>query len=92
MWHNLYIEDAKTACATSLIISEECMALIIATQAIDCAIFSRIDDSGGMHYFFTPPASAIAKRHHANQCEKPSRQDIGGLLCGDQTIIARLYC
>ena len=91
MWNHLFIDNPKTALSTSHLMMDEHFALYAATQNRDCAIFSRIDDDGGMHYYFTPSASPIAKAHGASPCEKPSKQDVGGILCGDQTIVARLY-
>ena len=91
MWYHLYINDPTTAYSVSRQMMDRHFVLYAATQNRDCAIFSRIDDDGGMHYYFTPSASPIAKAHGASPCEKPSKQDVGGILCGDQTIVARLY-
>ena len=91
MWHHLYINDPTTALSVSRQMMDEHFVLFTAIQNRDCAIFSRIDDTGGMNFYFTPSASSVAKIHGASPCEQPSRQDVGGLLYGDQTIITRLY-
>lgn len=91
MWHHLYIDDPSNAYSISRQMMDEHFVLFAATQNRDCAIFSRIDDTGGMNYYFTPTTSHIAKAHGASPCEKPLKLDVGGLLCGDQTIVTRLY-
>lgn len=92
MWCHLYIDDPSVAFVTSTQMMKEHFELLAASGNMDCAIFSRIDnETGGMHYYFTPAAVSIASAHGADQCEKPLRRDIGSLLCGDQTVIGRLY-
>jgi hypothetical protein len=91
MWYHLHIKDPTTAFSVSRQMMDEHFVLFAAMQNRDCAIFSRIDDAGGMNYYFTPSASSVAKAHGASPCGQPSRKDAGSLLCGDQTIITRLY-
>lgn len=92
MWHYLYIRDSKKAQR----ISEEFMEKVWwcnATQShADAAVFSRFDSAeDGVHYYFTPLATVVAVKYGATPCEKPSRENLGKLLSGEQTIIERLY-
>lgn len=91
MWHHLYIDDPATAYSVSRQMQDEHFIHLAVAQDLDSAIFSRPGGTGGMHYYFTPLAAPIAEKHSATPCEKPSRQDAGGLLCGDQAIVSRLY-
>lgn len=91
MWHYLYIEEPNTALAESRKFMEAIFALIAATGNNYVAVFSRLDKTGGVHYYFTPPAKAVAVAYGASPCERPSKQEAGGLLVGDQTLLDRLF-
>jgi hypothetical protein len=90
-WHYLYIDDPTQALLTSRRFADAVYWADIASRSGDAAIFSRVDDDGGMHYYFTPAAQAVAEAFGAAACSKPDRKDLGGLLVGDKTLITRLY-
>lgn len=92
MWHYRYIDDPKEAFLTS----HKFMDAVWWSAAIrglpDVAVFSRFDEeTGSVHFYFSPQTQAVAISHGASPCEKPSRQNLGSLLAGDQTLIDRLF-
>ena len=92
MWHYLYIDDPNTAYFESKRFMEAVSAHMSTSGDNDIAVFSRLDkQTGGVHYYFTPLAKAVAVAHGASPHEKPSKQEAGGLLIGDQTVIDRLF-
>lgn len=92
MWHYLYIDDNDNAFRLSKELMDEHFALLAVTRNMDTAIFSQFDQkTGGTHFYFSPGTEFIAKRHKASECEQPSRQNVGTLLCGEQTVVARLF-
>lgn len=91
-WHYKYIDDPSKAFIESGKYQESLEVFLRLTRTSDAAIYSKIDaGTGGMHYHFTPAASAVAMAFNATQCPKPSRAAIGGLLIGDQSLLGRLY-
>lgn len=73
-------------------IHKDMFALLATSKNLDAAAFSRFDEqTGGVHYYFSPAAELVAKIHNATPCEKPSKQNVGGLLYGDQTVVTRFY-
>jgi hypothetical protein len=92
MWYYLYIDDPNTAFVESSKFMEAILALMATSGNNDTAVFSRLDKhKGGVHYYFTPSAKAVAVAYGASPCEKPSTQEVGGLLAGEQTVIDRLF-
>ena len=92
IWYHKYIDDPSEAFIESGKYQKSLEAILMLPGSSDAAIYSKIDiGTGGMHYYFTPAASAVATAFNATQCVKPSRADIGGLLIGDQTLVGRLY-
>lgn len=91
-WHYKFIEDPSTAYSETHLYIAAMQLLQITNPHNNAAIFSRIDQElGGVHFYFTPEASSVAKKFNAEQCEMPTKSIIGGLLVGDQTLIDRLY-
>ena len=91
-WHHKYIDHPTEALIESGKYQKSLEAVLLLSRAPDAAIYSRIDvGTGGMHYYFTPAAASVANAFNARQCAKPSRADVGGLLIGDQNLLARLY-
>lgn len=92
IWHHLFVEDPDKTMAMAESIHRAMFAFLAVSKDLDAAAFSRIDqDTGGVHYFFSPAAERVAKKYGAMPCEDPSMQEAGGLLFGDQTVIKRLY-
>lgn len=91
-WHYLYIEDHNEAFHTEKKIMDEYTALFLLAKQDNLCIFSRLSETGGTHFYFAPGTEAIAKKHKAIPCKKPSRQEVGGLTCGDQTRVESLFC
>jgi hypothetical protein len=91
MWYHLYIEEPDTALALSRKFMEAVIALIAVSDNNDVAVFSRNDKTEGVHYYFTPPAMAVAVAYGASPCERPSKREAGGLLVGDQTLLGHLF-
>ena len=92
MWHYLFIENPANTLATAESIHKGMFALLATSKNLDAAAFSRFDEqTGGVHYYFSPAAEIVAKAHNATPCEQPSKQDVGGLLYGDKTVVARFY-
>jgi len=56
--------------------------LLMRSPATQIAVFSRPDDRGGMHYYFTPDAKLVARGMRAEPCDLPSSDEAGGLLIG----------
>jgi hypothetical protein len=91
MWYYLYIDNPNEAFMQASKFMEAIFALRVSGNK-DAAVFSRLDEyTGGVHYYFTPSAKSVAVAYGANPCEKPSKQEMGGLLVGDQTIIDRFF-
>ena len=91
-WHHKYIDDPTEALIESGKFQQLLEGFLLLSRASDAAIYSRMDvGTGGMHYYFTPAAASVANAFSANQCSKPSRADVGGLLIGDQMLLGRLY-
>lgn len=92
-WYHKYINHPTVALHESRQYMDAITPLfLIQENQRDCAIFSRLDENtGGVHYYFTPKAEVIALAFHATSCNKPSKNEIGGLLVGDATLISRLY-
>ena len=91
-WHHKYIDDPTEAFNESgeYIARMDILYLVPGTK--DAAIYSRLDkQSGGMHYYFTPGAGAIAMTFKATPCEKPLQADVGALLIGDHNLLEHLY-
>ena len=92
-WHHKYIDNPTLA----LVESRQYMDAITPFFAVQenqrtCAIFARLDEeTGGVHYYFTPAAKPIAIAFKAEPCNKPTKSEIGSLLVGDSTLINRLY-
>jgi hypothetical protein len=92
MWFHLYIDDPTEAYSASNKIMDQHFALLVATRNESLCVFSRLDtETGGVHIYFAPGTELIAKKHNAKPCERPSRQESGGLLCGNQTVIESLF-
>lgn len=91
-WHHLYVADTDNAKRTAEQIHQAIFALV-AVGAMDAAAFSKIDDErAGTHFFFSPQAEKPALAFGAAPCKTPeSRQEVGGLLFGDQTVVNRLF-
>ncbi|MHB0974466.1 MAG: hypothetical protein ACYC0P_09495 [Thiobacillus sp.] len=91
MWFYLYNDNGHDKLAVAESIHREMFALIASTGNRDAAAFSRFDqESGGVHYYFSPAAEMVAKSLGAKACEKPSKQDIDSLLYGDPAVVQRL--
>jgi hypothetical protein len=91
MWYYLYIEDYIQASIVSKQLMDELFALMVFTKNPSLCIFSRRDSkSGGEHIYFAPGTETIAKKHNAKSCERPSRQDAGTLIAGNQAVVDSL--
>ena len=92
MWYYMYIEDSVRAFASLKEIREELFKLMATSGDRKVAIFSRHDsETGGVHYYFSPPCRVVALTHRAIPCERPSRQQAGSLLFGDQDMVESLF-
>ena len=92
MWHYLYIQDPKKAYLVSTEFMQPVSLLANTQSHRDAAVFSRLDQlTGGMHYYFSPQAESVALQYGTASCEKPSRENLGNLLAGEYSVIARLY-
>lgn len=92
MWHHLYVEGTDRAFDVSTAI-HKAIFVLLAAGVKDAAVFSKINDEhSGTHFYFAPQAQVIAVAFKASPCDTPtSRQEVGGLLCGEQTVINRLF-
>lgn len=92
MWHHLYIDHPDDAHIATGTIQKSASAVMLATGNKNVAVFSRIDDEKpGMHFYFSPAASSVARGCGAATCGKPAKEEVGSLLFGDQTVIPRLF-
>jgi hypothetical protein len=91
-WHYLYIDDPIASLKRS---GEFCNALIAAGLSFDgsnAAIYAHFDlQKGGVHYYFSPGAIAVALMFGAVSQNQPAREAIGEFVEGDRTLIDRLY-
>lgn len=92
MWYCLFIQDTSRADALSLKLSDDFFQFQLIHPNRDAAIFLRIDKmTGGAHFYFSPGMELIASSNGASQCERPSSDERGKLLAGDEIRVARLY-
>ena len=90
MWHYIYIDDRKKAQLAAEPMMNATRAFIdgdlVANK--DAALFSRYDQvTGGVHYYFSPQAASVARGFDAVPCDKPSREELGKILSGDDVAI-----
>ena len=91
-WHYKYIDDHNDAYIESEKYQTAIEALSLIPGSTEATIYSRFDvATGGIHYYFSPAASQVAQAFGAGQCQKPSRDEIGGFFVGDNTLLSRLY-
>ena len=92
MWHHLYVEGTDRAYGVSTAI-HRAMFILLAAGEKDAAVFSKINDEhSGTHFYFSPQAEQVAAAFNATPCDTPPlRQEVGGLLSGEQTVINRLF-
>ena len=89
-WFHLYDDGVDSSYRLSGLLQEQALALTMIKQNV--SVFSSLDrQTGGTHFYFPPEAKNLAIQHGADPCEKPSKEKIGGLLFGDQTLLDRLY-
>jgi hypothetical protein len=85
MWHHLYVDDPDEAFAFGNRLLQEALQLAARIEAPAPSVWTRLDrETGGVHYYFSPPAEALARAHGASACALPSRDDLGSLLFGEQ--------
>lgn len=91
-WTYLCIEDPTQAALTSRKIMPAVFAVMALPGHQDAAVFSRIDDEGLMHFYFSPQAATVGASFGAAVCAWPARESIGKLLVGNGPSVAdRLY-
>ena len=90
MWYYLFSENNITT--TTIDIQESLFVLSAATKNSDLALFSKYDiDTGNVHLYFSPGTESVAKSFGAIPCGKPSTDQVGKIIFGDQTLVNRLF-
>lgn len=91
-WYYLYIDDPQASFLRSGEFTTAMNALGLGSDGSNAAIYAAFDwQTGGVHYYFTPGASAVALMFAARPWNIPSRQALGDLLVGDTKLVERLY-
>ena len=90
-WHHLAVDDENTA----LRIGDEAMraALDVMRGSTDSEVAISSQRGIGetvMHFYFSPAVAAIGRSHGASPCGKPTLEQAGGLLIGNQGVLQRL--
>lgn len=81
-WSHLYINGVDEAYQLACLLQKQALAMAMIKPGV--SVFSRVDDrTGGTHFHFPPEVMAWAIQHGASPCQKPSNQEVGGLLFGD---------
>ena len=93
MWSHIAISDPIEAVIKSREYATAVAAFALGRRdRMDAALFSNLDHSGEMHYYFSPQAEAVAAAFGVPTCNKPLRIEIGKLLfCNDSAVADRLY-
>lgn len=89
-WYHIYSNEVSSAYQLSGLLQKQALAMAAIRPGV--SVFSRLDrETGGTHFYFPPEMNALAVQHGASPCQKPSKQEVGGLLFGDHALPDRFH-
>ncbi len=92
MWYHLFINDSNTAVFQSRKFRDAVFEHMVLSGNEDVAVFHRSDEeSGGVHFYFTPSSRRVAVNYGASPCQKPTQAEVGEMLVGGRGAVDRLF-
>lgn len=89
-WFYLYKNGVDDSFKMATLLQKQALAMAMIKPGV--SVFSRLDrETGGTHFYFPPEMEALAVQHGASPCQKPSKQEAGGLLFGDHALPDRCH-
>ena len=90
-WHHLAVDDEVANIRIADAAKQAGLAAMLAGKSDEVDISSRRERGGTvMHFYFSPSVAAIGRAHGASPCGKPTLEQAGGLLLGNQGVLQRL--
>ncbi len=92
-WYYRRVESKELAARFTEEIQEKQIELLLSGKSTRNAVvfLRREKNTGAAHYYFSPAARGLATACGASPCAKPSREEAGGMLCGDLSVIDHLF-
>jgi hypothetical protein len=94
-WYSMSLGDGIMAAIPTAEIEEKFLQSFTASgKPPEMAVFTRVESEGRLHCeviaYFSPAASAVAKKFDVEPCERPDRAGLG-LLAGDERAWSVLF-
>lgn len=90
-WHHLAVDNENTALRIADDAKKSALVVMLGPRSNEVAVSSSREPVGTvMHFYFSPAVAAIGRAHGASPCGKPTLEQAGGLLVGNQGVLQRL--